>query len=389
MMVSRQRISILHFAESDDTSGFFPQLATWHDRDRYRMLFGTLKPMAPWLREFMEREGVACMSCEARTRAEYPLGLFRLMRYLRRERIDLLHTHLFEPSAVGLLAAVLAGTRGRVMTRHYSNYHTRIGKKWHVRVDQLCNRMSQGIIAVSRHTADHIVREEGAPRNKVHVVLNGIDFSRVKVSNPEVAGRLRRDLGIGDAHVLLVAGRLHPEKGQSHLFGALPAIRRLVSLPIVVLVAGAGPFESAYRAEVEAFGCADIVRFLGFRRDLPDLIAAADLVVLPSVAEAFGLVLAEALYLGTPVVATRVGGIPEIVDDDVDGILVPPADIGALGSAIVGLLEDKGRREKLAGAGRTKVTERFRFESMVRSYEAFYERIALGKFRERTSGETS
>jgi glycosyltransferase involved in cell wall biosynthesis len=375
------RISVLHFTEADDTSGFFPQLGKWHDRGRYRMLFGTLKPIAPWLRAFMEDEGLGCVSCGARTRAAYPLAMLRLMRFLRRERVDVIHTHLFEPSAVGLLAGLLARTPARVMTRHYSNYHTRIGKRWHVRVDHLCNRMSHAVIAVSRHTADHIVHEEGAPRDKVHVVLNGIDFPRVRISGPDVAGRLRRDLGAGDAHVLLVPARLHPEKGQSHLFRALPAIRRLTSRPVVVVVAGAGPFESAYRAEVLALGCDDMVRFLGFRKDLPDLIAAADLVVLPSVAEAFGLVLAEALYLGTAVVATRVGGIPEIVEDGVDGVLVPPADDRALADAIVRLLEHHEMRRRLAGAGRNRVMERFGFEKMMRAYEDIYDGVLSDRWK--------
>jgi len=372
------QISLLHFAESDDTSGFFPQLAKWHDRQRYRMLFGTLKPMAPWLREFMGREGVACMSCEARTRAQYPLGLARLIRHLRRERVAILHTHLFEPSAVGLFAGVLAGTRGRVMTRHYSNYHTRIGKKWHVRVDQLCNRMSHAVIAVSQHTADHIVNEEGEPAGKVHVVLNGIDFARVKVSDRDAPARFRRELCPERSHLLVVPGRLHPEKGQTYFFHSLPAIRRQLDRPVVALVAGAGPFEAAYREEVRSLGCEDVVRFLGFRRDIADVIAAADLVVLPSMAEAFGLVVAEALYLGTPIVATHVGGIPEIVEDGVDGVLVPPADSNALADAIVRLLGDPERRRLMASAGRARVRDRFSFEKMMRAYEQIYQRLVEG-----------
>jgi len=129
---------------------------------------------------------------------------------------------------------------------------------------------------------------------------------------------------------------------------------------------------------VRALGCEKAVRFLGFRKDSPDLIAAADLVILPSVAEAFGLVLTEALYLGTPVVATRVGGIPEIVDDGVDGILVPAANSAALAEAILGLLNDDDKRMSMAGAGREKVIKRFDFKDMVRSYESTYSQLARG-----------
>src|SRR5437660_6397006 len=102
---------ILHFAQDSDTSGFFPQLARWHDRSRYRMFFGTLNPIAPWLRETMQANGVECFSCDAKTRAGFPRAIVRLAAFLRREKIDIVHVHLFEPSVVGLLAAAVAGTK--------------------------------------------------------------------------------------------------------------------------------------------------------------------------------------------------------------------------------------------------------------------------------------
>jgi glycosyltransferase involved in cell wall biosynthesis len=339
------------------------------------MFFGTLQPTEPRLRAFMQAQGVECFSANCRRRTEYPAGLLRFATFLRRNRIDILHTHLFDPSVIGLLAGVLAGTRLRVMTRHYSDYHTRIHKAWHVRLDRLCTRLAHGVIAVSRHTAEHLVQVEGAPAEKVHIIVNGIDFDRVHRPSHEERESLRRELGTDGTYFVLVAARLHPEKGYEHLFDALPLLKSRLDRPLTLLVAGTGPFEAEYRERVRALGCRDVVRFLGFRHDVPTLMAAADLFVLPSVAEAFGLVLAEALYLGVPVVATRVGGIPEIVDDGIDGVLVPPADSGVLAEAIAGLLRDPERRRRLAGAGREKVVARFRFENMVRSYEALYERL--------------
>jgi glycosyltransferase involved in cell wall biosynthesis len=377
--VSKRRL--LHFAQDSDTSGFFPQLARWHDRRRYQMYFATLNPMALWLRQYMESEGVRCFSGDCGGRIEYPLGMIRLARHLRRERIDILHTHLFEPSVIGLSAGLLVRTPMRVMTRHYSDYHTRINKKWHVRLDRLCTRLSHAVIAVSRHTADHLIEVEKAPRAKVHTVLNGIDFERIRVTAPHARERIRREFGAEGEYLLLIVARLHPEKGHHYLFRALPEMRRRASKPIRLLVAGSGTFDSDYREQVRAIGCNDIVTFLGFRKDSPDLIAAADVLVLPSLAEAFGLVLTEALHLGTPIVATRVGGIPEIVDDGIDGALVPPADSEALARTILELLENPERRKRLAGAGRGKVLRRFRFEQMVRSYEAIYANVTLDQTR--------
>ena len=103
--------------------------------------------------------------------------------------------------------------------------------------------------------------------------------------------------------------------------------------------------------------------------------AAADVVVIPSVAEAFGLVVTEALYLGSPVVAAKTGGIPEIVQDQVDGLLVPPASPDALANAIIRLLQDELLLQRLSGAGRQKVIREFSFECMVRQYESLYEQL--------------
>jgi len=340
------------------------------------MYFATLNPIAPWLREYMLSQGVECFSCDSTSRSQYPLGMMRLSRFLRRQQIDILHTHLFEPSVIGLSAGLLARTPVRVMTRHYSDYHTRINKNWHVRLDQLCTRLSNAVIAVSQHTAEHMIEKEFAPDSKVRAIVNGIDFDRAKVSGNDAKSRIRREFNAEESYLLLIVARLHPEKGHTYLFKALSDIRRRVNKPVRLLVAGTGPFDSDYRQQVEANGCEDIVSFLGFRKDSADLMAAADLVVLPSVAEAFGLALTEALYIGTPVVATRVGGIPEIVDDGVDGVLVPPGDSAALADAIADLLNDPARLKKMMGAGRDKVLSRFRFDNMVRAYEELYLEVA-------------
>lgn len=368
--------TVAHLALDGDTSGYFPQLGKSYDRSKYRMLFVTLREMEPSLRASLEASGVQCFSCVAHSRFGYPLAMLRLARLLRREHVDIVHAHLFDPSVVGLLTAWLMRTPVRVMTRHYSDYHTRIHKKWHVRLDRLCTALSHRVIAVSQHTKDHMLSEENAPADKVRVVLNGIDFTRVRTSGPDVRESLRREFGIADGFLLLIVARLHPEKGHTYLFSALAELRKRLPKPFKLVVAGKGTYDQQYRDEVRALGVDDVVHFAGFRTDVADLIAAADVMILPSVAEAFGLVLCEAMFLGTPVVATRVGGIPELIEDGVDGLLVPAADSGALAGAIAKVLNDTETRERIRGTGREKVTRRFRFDRMLRDYEAVYEELA-------------
>ena len=333
--------------------------------------------MVPWLEAFMHERGIETFSCGANSRFLYPLLVLRLARWLRSGQCEVFHAHLFDPAIVGLTAARLVGVRARVLTRHYSNYHTRMNRPLHVRLDQWCTRLSHHVIAVSNETEEHLIRVEGAPAQKVSTIHNGIDLERVRVSGPDARQRVRRSLDLGDVFVFLVAGRLHPEKGYEHLFAALRLLKDRIERPFVLLVAGRGPFLGRYEELVRTLDIEDRVRFLGFRDDLPDLMIASDLFVLPSVAESFGLVLAEALYLGSPVLATKVGGIPEIIDDGVDGRLVPPGD----SSALAGLMESFLRGEvSLVGQGEAaaaKVRRKFDFARMLRAYEAVYEDVLV------------
>jgi glycosyltransferase involved in cell wall biosynthesis len=340
------------------------------------MLFGTLGAITPDLRRRMEEHGVEVVSLDASSRLAYTRALPATVGALRRLGIDILHTHLFEPSVVGLIAGTLASVPVRVMTRHYSDYHTRIRKTWHTRLDRMCTRLAHSVIAVSHQTRRVMLEEERAPAAKVVTIHNGIDLSRVVAPSQQEVADFRRELDLSDdVAVVAVVARLHPEKGQEYLFRALPRLLAATGGKLRLLVAGTGPFREAYEREVSALGVGATVRFLGFRADVTRILAASDVVVLPSVAEAFGLVLAEAMAMQRAVVATRVGGIPEIVADGVTGILVPPASPTALADAIWLLLRDPARRAQLGEAGRRRVIESFRFETMMKRYEGLYERL--------------
>jgi glycosyltransferase involved in cell wall biosynthesis len=221
-----------------------------------------------------------------------------------------------------------------------------------------------------------MLEEERAPAEKVVTIHNGIDLLRVVAPSWHEVAALRRELDLDDdVAVVAAVARLHPEKGLEYLFRALPALLAATGGRLRLLVAGDGPFREVYEREVAALGVQAVVRFLGFRTDVTRIFAASDVVVLPSVAEAFGLVLAEAMAMQRAVVATRVGGIPEIVEDGVTGILVPAASPGALADAILSLLHDPARRMRLGEAGRRRVVESFRFETMMERYESLYDTL--------------
>ncbi len=369
--------TLLHFAQDADTSGYFPQLARHHDRTRFKMIFATLGPMEPKLRAAMLAQGVQTWSCNCRSRREYGRGLGRLTRFLRREKVDILHAHLFDPCLVGLTAAVLARTPVRLMTRHLADFHWRIHKPVHVQLDRLTTRLSHAVIAISHHTARHLIENEGAPPAKIRTIWNGVDFDSIALSDPAAPAKVRREWTPGGETLLFMAARLHPEKGFETLFPALAQAKSRLQKPFRLLVAGDGKPEqlAAYQKMVRDLDLAKEVEFLGFRRDRADFMAAADLFVLPSLCEPFGLVLPESLFLGTPVLSTDAGGVPEIVENGRDGVLVPPADSAALAQALVELLNDAPRLAQMRGAGRQKVVERFDFRRMMRDYEALYDEL--------------
>jgi glycosyltransferase involved in cell wall biosynthesis len=327
----------------------------------------------------MHERSVGTFSCGATRRLGYPLTILNLAKRLRSMKIDIFHAHLFDPSVVGLTAARLAGVRTRILTRHYSNYHTRIDRPLNVKLDQWCTALAHQVIAVSRETAEHLIEVEGAPRAKVTTILNGIDFERVRTTGPDARRRIRDELALGDAFTFLAAGRLHPEKGYEILFGAIRLLKGRIEKPFVVLIAGRGPFLERYQEQVRSLDIGDRVRFLGFRNDLPDLMQASDAFVLASLAESFGLVLAEALYLGLPVLSTRVGGIPEVVDDRVDGLLVPPGDFHELSKGMESFVRGETLLPGKGEAAVRKVRDRFDFVRMIREYEAVYEQAPNGR----------
>lgn len=337
-----------------------------HDRNRFTLSFGSTHPRGA-LQEVMTSLGAEAFSLDARHRRSIPRAVVRLASLLRKQRVSILHAHLFEPTAIGLLAARLAGAKF-IFTRHHSDHHHRMGKRFHVRLDSWCARHADRVLAVSEATRRILIDKEGVPSNLVSVAYNGV--APFDQPPPARLAALRRDLGIEGKSVCLMIGRLHEEKGHRFLFEALEGVRSEAG-PLMVLLAGAGSLRETLEADVRHRGLSDIVRFLGRRSDIPDLIAISDVIALPSLAESFGLSLVEAMALGKPVVASAVGGIPEVVGDGDTGLIVPPGNSAALKSALVRILKNRELASKLGEAGRERAAF-FSEERMMRAYEDAY-----------------
>src|SRR5262245_15693457 len=289
-------------------------------------------------------------------------GVRTLGRLLRTTGAALIHAN-------GSRAMMYGGLAGRTTGRP-AIWHVRIAQSDGV-VDRALYALATGVIA----TSDAVARRFcGAA--KVRLVPNGIDLTRFTPRAPSPA--LRAALGVPPASPLVVSiGRFVAEKGHRHLLEAAARIERTRPGAHWVLV-GAGELEAPLRHQARGLGLASQVHFTGWREDIPDVLAVSDVFVLPSESEGFGRVVVEAMAMAHPVVATAVGGVPEIVRDGETGILVPPSDPAALADAVCSLLDDPARASRLGAAGRARAESRFSLTAHIDGVERVYTQVLGG-----------
>ncbi len=285
--------------------------------------------------------------------------LWEVFRLIKRERVTLVHTHTSKAGILGRLAAWLARVPIIVHTPHGHIFYGYFGRgltAFFVGLERLAARLTDRIVVLTeRGVEEHLARGIGR-REQFRVIPSGVDLERLRRGAPSwEAARTR--LGVASETRLIVGvGRLEPVKGFHVLVRALPLILQAVPSARVLLV-GEGSLRPALLAEARALGVAERLGITGAREDVAPFLAAADLVVAPSLNEGMGRALVEAMALGRPLVATRVGGIPAVVMDGETGRLVPPDDPSALARAVAELLESPALRQRMGEAGRRRAEQ--------------------------------
>src|ERR1035437_2627843 len=216
-------------------------------------------------------------------------------------------------------------------------------------------------------------RQDGWHGCNSSVIYNGIDLTQPRPAADRAAAKTAFGIRAGSP-VIGSVGSLSEQKGHSHLIRALPLIRSRMPDACLLLV-GSGPDDAALAKLAQDSGCGDAVRFIGERENVSECIHAMDVFAFPSIAEGFGLALAEAMACGVPVVASAVGGVPEVVTDGVSGLLVPPEDHVALAAATLRLLSDHELAHKLSAEALGMVSENFAMEKMTRQVSDLYLRL--------------
>lgn len=374
---SRQRIRVVELLATGSSGGaqeHVYNLVTRLDRARYDVSVLALSG-GPGARR-LERTGVPVCVLDEMSDAD---AVDAVAAHLAAVDADVVHNHMYRAEVVGTQAAWALAAAGRrrplvVGTVHSSRVRADADKDL---IRRLTPRMDH-LIAVSRAIVRKI-EDEGRYGAPISLIYNGVDLTRY--SAQEVCCTLHGEYEIlAGAPIVGVVARLEPEKGHPTLLEAWPTVLETVPNAYLLIV-GEGSERDALEQQAAALGIDGAVRFTGRRDDVPAVTAALDVAVLPSYREAQGLSILEAMALSRPVVASAVGGIPEMVDHGRTGLLVPPRDPEALAASIVRLLTDHPYADTLARAGHDLVYEHFCVELMVRAVETIYDEAVADERR--------
>lgn len=313
--------------------------------------------------------------CELLAPGKWQLGAVMAgLRRLHREWApDVVCAHGYKAGFYALWLRLLTGCPCIAFSRGWTSENLKV--RMYGWLDKALVRFADRVVAVSQAQRRRLERVL-VPVRKIRVVENAVTFAPEDAGAAVETASVRAELGIAaQAPLILAAGRLSPEKGCRYLLAAVDGI--LARFPEArVLIAGDGPDEAMLRAQAARLQGAAHVHFLGFRNDMRRLLRQADVLALPSLSEGLPNVVLEAMASGLPVVATRVGGVPELVQDGVTGLLVEPRQPAALAQAIVRLLDDRALAGKLAQQARTMVHERYSAERQTQQLLGVYAEVA-------------
>ncbi len=294
------------------------------------------------------------------------VSLVRIAGYLRRENIDLVHTHCSIPGFIGRIAAWLAGVPAIVHTVHGFHFHDHTPawkRSVYVGLERFAGWFTHALLSQNRHDMELAARYGIVPRERLRHIGNGIKLDRFPGS--------RRNPGVGDPLTITCIARLEPVKNHRMLFESARQLKER-GHRFRIWAIGDGPLRSEYEALCARLGIQDSVTFLGYREDVPDLLADTDISVLTSVKEGIPRALLESMAMGIPVVATRVNGNREVVRDGETGLMVELDDNRALTEALERLMTDRELRRQIGSRSREVARQEYDESSIAEAILSVY-----------------
>jgi glycosyltransferase involved in cell wall biosynthesis len=339
-----------------------------------------LAPLGPMGLE-AQREGIEVESLELERNLGAIPRVLRLVRIIRAWRPDVLHSHMVHANLLARAIRPLARVPALVSTIHSIND----GGPLRMAAYRLTSGLVDRFTIISQLAAERYIAIGAVPAHRLQVVPNAVDTDRFR-KLPGARVDLRKELGLGDEFVWLAVGRFEPAKDYPTMIAAFARLATGRPASRLLLV-GKGSLRSEVEGLVRAAGVEEGVRFLGVRRDIPELMSAADGYLLSSAWEGMPVVLLEAAAVELPVVATRVGGVAEVVEDGTTGFLVPPRDPAALGGAMERIEALTWEvRATMGSRGRAHVEQRYGTASVMEMWDRLYSECATAS-RARPGGQ--
>ena len=332
--------------------------------------------------ETVRRHGFGVIDLDVIWRPIRPLrdlrGLYRLYRYLKSSDHDIVHTHTSKAGFVGRIAARMAGVPVVLHTVHGFAFHEHSSKgilHSYATLEKLAAKFCDRIVTVSEFHRRWALELGIGRSDQITAIPNGLDKGRVASAADPAA--LRRSWGVDAGQtVLLSPARLAPQKGLASLIRAIPMLKEQTAVPFRVVIAGDGPLRGELEQLAHDLNVQDRVVFLGFRKDVGDLLAASDIVVLPSLYEGLSISLLEAMAAGKPIVTTDIGSNLEVTRNGDGASIVPPNRRGELATAIAQMLNDATFAQAKAARGQQIYNETYTVNRMLDAYWDIYSSLA-------------
>jgi glycosyltransferase involved in cell wall biosynthesis len=349
------------------------------DHGKYEIMLVNVGPTGP-LQAAFERLGIEMFNFPRRFAFD-PLPFLKLYRLMRQRRIDIVQTTLFWADFVGAPAAKLAGVpvilSWETVSHEGDPYHNNFQRRNGYR---LAMKYADRIIAVSREVKESLIRRRGIPEEKIQVIYYGVDLEQFHPNGRDSVLAKRREINVRPEEFLIgIVARLEPWKGHRYFIEAFAEVAPRFPHARVILI-GDGSLRSELESMTRQKKLQERISFLGVRNDVAQLVNCLDLFVLPSLpGEGLPNVLLEAMACGKPVIATQVGGVPELVYNNQNGYLAPPGNAKALSETLAQALSNRARLQQLALAGKAAVEKSFSLNQQIAAFQNTFDELYMRK----------
>jgi len=350
------------------------------NKNKYQVFAACLREGGPY-EDKLRRIGVKVKNFDLKTLMDIRI-ILRLVRYIKQNKIDIVETAVFPSDVYGRVSARLANVPIIISTMHRVEDHKQEAiYRVLFLADTLTMPLTTRIIAVSEAVKNYLISWHKVKPDKIRVVYNGINTYKYN-SNLNIEEYKKKLSLQHDIPTVALIGRLVKLKGVNYFLEAAASILRS-GKRVQFVVVGDGPLKERLIKQAKNLRISQHVHFIGFREDIPQILAVIDILVVPSLFEGLPLTILEAMHTGKAIIASRVGGIPEAIKDGETGILVSPRDCHALTKGILELLKDPEKRKQMGEKGKQRALQHFEVERMVKEYASIYDACIVSQLKDR------